>query len=65
MATTIQISNTTKQVLEKLKTEEKVESYDQVIQTLVKMHTRVPKSMFGSFKGLKWKKSDRLDLREL
>ncbi|MBI2109870.1 hypothetical protein HYT58_01705 [Candidatus Woesearchaeota archaeon] len=65
MSTTIQISNTTRQILEKLKTREKVESYDRVIQNLVKLHTKIPPSMFGSFKELKWKKGDRLDLREL
>ena len=65
MATTIQISDTTKQVLEKLKEKEHALTYDEVIQHLVKKHTKVASSMFGTVKGLAWKKKDRLDFDEL
>ncbi len=66
MSTTIQVSNTTKQVLEMMKVRKHASSYDEVIQNLMKLDTKVPKSMFGSAKGLgKWKKSDRMVFREL
>lgn len=66
MATTIQISDTTKQMLEKLKSNEQMETYDKVIQHLVKKHTHVSKSMFGSNKKLTWRKEeDRMKFHEL
>ena len=65
MATTIQVSNSTKQILELLKKKEKADSYDQVIQHLVQEHTHIKKSMFGTSKGTGWKKEDRLEFREL
>jgi hypothetical protein len=36
MTTTIQVSNTTKQLLEKVKAEEHAASYDEIIQRLLK-----------------------------
>ena len=66
MPTTIQISETTLQILKGLKEEEEASSYDEVIRHLAQKHTRVPKSMFGSAKGMKWNKStDRMDFHEL
>jgi len=65
MSTTIQVSNITKQVLEKLKEKEHASSYDQVIQLLVRKHTPLAASLFGSVKGLAWKKKDRLELNGL
>ena len=65
MPTTIQISDMTKQVLEKLKEKEHAHSYDQVIQLLVQKHTPSAASLFGSIKGLAWKKKDRLELNGL
>ena len=65
MATTIQISDTTKQMLESIKKMEKNATYDQLIQELVKKHSHVAPSMFGAIKGIKWKKQqDRLELHE-
>lgn len=64
MATTIQISDSTKQLLELLKEQEEASSYDQVLQKLLRQHTKVPKSMFGTMKDIKWKKSDRMDFHE-
>lgn len=65
MATTIQVSDATKQLLELLKKKEKTPSYDQIIQILAKERAKVPSSMFGAIKGLKWKKKDRMDMHEL
>jgi len=64
MSTTIQISNTTKQMLEQLKKKENAKSYDEIINNLMKKHTKIPKSMFGALKGKGWTKEDRLDFRE-
>jgi len=64
MTTTIQISDTTKQILGWIKEKENADSYDQVIQHLVKIHAHVPNSMFGSIKGLSWKKRDRMKFHD-
>ena len=48
MATTIQLKETTKQLLDNLKTKEKIESYDIIIQHLLKTHVDVS-DMFGHF----------------
>lgn len=62
MATTIQVLNTTKQRLTIVKEIEHIQTYDQVVQHLLDKHSPIPKSMFGSAKGLKpWKKeTDRM-----
>lgn len=66
MATTIQISMTTKQQLQEQKRKLHASSYDEVIQGLLRKKTKVPKSMFGYSKGLGgWKPEDRLKFREL
>lgn len=65
MTTTIQVSETTKQLLEKIKEKKHATSYDQIIQQLVKKYTGVAPSLFGSVKGLHWNKKDRLDFHEL
>lgn len=61
--TTLQVHQTTKQILEDLKKKENLSTYDQVIRHLVKKHIHIPKSMFGAMKGLRpWKKeTDRMD----
>ena len=64
MATTIQISDNTKQLLERLKEEQSAPNYDQVIQQLIQQKINVPKSLFGSVK-IKWNKTDRMEFREL
>lgn len=64
MSTTIQVSNTTKQMLEQLKKKEHAKSYDEIIVDLMKKHTKLPESMFGALKGKGWVKEDRLELRE-
>ena len=65
MATTIQISNATKQLLEILKKQDNAQSYDKIINQLANERTKVSKSMFGTVKGFKWSKKDRLKLHEL
>lgn len=65
MATTIQITNATKQLLEILKKKENAPSYDKIIYELAKKDTKISKSMFGSVKGLKWNKKDRIQLHGL
>jgi predicted CopG family antitoxin len=64
MTTTIQVSDTTKQLLEKLKEKEHARSYDEVIKDLAEKKMRIKKSMFGSVPGLKWQKKYRLDFDE-
>lgn len=65
MATTIQVSDNTKQLLEILKKKEHAANYDQVINMLLQKKSKVPTSLFGSFKGMKWEKKDRMDFHEL
>ena len=66
MPTTIQVSDTTKQMLEMLKGKKQMKTNDQLIQYLLDDKMDVPKSMFGAAKGLsKWKKEDRAEFREL
>ena len=65
MPTTIQVSETTKQLLEKYKEEENAASYDEVILNTLSQKKKIPNSMFGIDKGMRWKKEDRLKFREL
>jgi len=67
MATTVQISESTKQMLEKIKQTENLFTFDDVITELAKDKLNVPKSIFGKGKGKisKFKKEDRLKLHEL
>ncbi|MBI4919163.1 hypothetical protein HY837_04480 [archaeon] len=62
--TTIQVSSSTKQTLEWLKKSENLSSYDQVIKKLVDKKTKISKSMFGAFKGIKWEKEDRMSFQD-
>lgn len=65
MATTIQVSETTKQMLQMLKEEEHATSYEEVIRQMLDERLNVPKSMLGALKGFRWKKSeDRLQFHE-
>mgnify|MGYP001577833928 CR=1 FL=1 len=66
MPTTIQVSETTKQLLDMLKEKKQVKTHDMLIQQLLQTETKIPKSMFGAMKGLKkWSKEDRFDFHEL
>tara|TARA_Y100000310_G_C19990704_1_gene493985 strand:+ start:232 stop:426 length:195 start_codon:yes stop_codon:yes gene_type:complete len=53
MTTTIQVSNTTKQLLEMYKEKRKASSYDEVIHSIMEKKLNIPKSMFGAAKGIK------------
>jgi len=51
MTTTVQVADETRRLLEKLKKERKLGSYDQVIRWLVASEARLPKSMYGAARG--------------
>ena len=53
MSTTVQISNETRRLLEKLKNDMGLKSYDEVIGRLAKKESRMPDSLFGTCKGSK------------
>ncbi len=48
MTTSVQVSERTLQLLNKVKREEGLKSLDQVIRELVAERGKIPKSMFGS-----------------
>lgn len=66
MATTIQVRETTKQLLDSVKTDEEFESYDEAIRHLLKSHVEV-KDMFGATKKkpLKFGREDEMVFHEL
>lgn len=51
MTTTVQISDETRRLLERLKNDLGLSTYDDVIRTLVKKRTGIPESLFGACKG--------------
>ena len=65
MTTTIQIKETTKQILDRLKLKEKKESYDEVIKQL--LGDKVGKDMFGftKKKPLNFNKEDETGFNEV
>ena len=65
MATTIQVSETTRQLLDSYKKKMHASSYDMIISKLMSEKMKIPKSMFGAAKGIKWSKEDRGDDRDL
>ena len=66
MVTTIQLQETTKQLLDNLKVKKKSESYDVIIRYLLKDHIKVS-DMFGftKKKHLKFSKKDEMKFNEL
>ena len=64
MRRSIRVSDTTKQILHRIKEEEHALSYDEVIQSLVKKKSKIPASLSGTAKGMAWKKGDRMDFHE-
>jgi hypothetical protein len=52
MTTSVQVSERTLQLLNELKLEEGLESYDQVIRQLISDRMKIPRSMFGSNRRL-------------
>jgi hypothetical protein len=51
MTTTVQVREDTRRLLDKLKGQLRLASYDEVIRNLVKSKTGQPESFFGSCKG--------------
>lgn len=66
MATTIQVADDTKQLLDMLKEESGADSFDTMLKTIVKEKLALPASMFGAgkAKGIRWKKEYRADFHE-
>ena len=66
MVTTIQIKETTKQILDNLKSKKKASSYDELIRAIIKEKVNV-QNMFGFTKNrpLKFKKEDEMGFNEL
>lgn len=65
MATTIQVSDETRQLLELVKEEQHAASLDEAISVMAHKQLKIPASLSGKFKDMRWKKSDRLVLHEL
>jgi predicted CopG family antitoxin len=67
MATTIMVSDATKQMLDTIKDEEKAASFDDVVKKLASEHLDIPTTMYGWGKGkdIGWKKEHRGEDREL
>lgn len=53
MPTTVQVSNETRHLLERLKKEMGLRSYDDVIRKLAKKEAGMPQSLFGACRGSK------------
>lgn len=51
MHTTVQISDETRRLLDRLKKETGLPSYDEVIKRLATARTGMPESLFGACKG--------------
>lgn len=65
MATTIMLSDSTKEMLEMYKEKEHATSFDACVRELLLAHLKIPQSMAGAYKGMKWTKADRAEFREL
>ena len=67
MATTIQVQESTRQMLDKIKQRGSWNSFDDVIVDLAREKLKVPKSLFGKGKGKvsSFKREDRLKFREI
>ena len=66
MVTTLQLQETTKQLLDKFRAKEKAESYDALVRQLLESRVKV-KDMFGftKKKPLKFGRKDEMDFDEL
>ena len=60
MPTTVQISETTRQKLEMLKSQEGARTLDELIARMADKELKSPVSMFGKARISSWKKSDRM-----
>ncbi len=65
MATTIQVRESTKQMLEELKLQSNAETYDEVIARVIAEKLKAPKSLFGKIKLSPYiREKDRMKFRE-
>jgi hypothetical protein len=48
MVTTIQVQNSTLQLMKRIKNDFKVSTYDEVINKLIELKRKIPKSKFGA-----------------
>ncbi|HYC26610.1 MAG TPA: hypothetical protein VEB67_01150 [Nitrososphaerales archaeon] len=51
MKTTVQVRDDTRRLLEKMKVERRMDSYDEVIRWLMASEAGLPRSMFGAAQG--------------
>ncbi|MBO3832983.1 MAG: hypothetical protein FGF51_06300 [Candidatus Brockarchaeota archaeon] len=66
MATTIQVSRKTRQLLDVLKKKLSAKSYDEVLQKLIAEKIEIPASMFGSNPKLaRFKEEEETEFHEL
>jgi len=66
MPTTVQVSEKTLQMLNKLKEEMRARSHEEVIKTLIFERKKIPSSMFGSNPRLKpFSREDEAEFHEL
>jgi uncharacterized protein YoxC len=66
MPTTVQVTEKTLQMLNKLKEEMKARSHDEVIKTLISEMKGIPRSMFGANRKLRsFSKEDEAEFHEL
>ncbi len=66
MPTTVQVSERTLQVLNKLKEELGARSHDEVIRTLISERKKIPDSMFGSNPKLRpFRSEDEAEFHDL
>jgi hypothetical protein len=66
MPTTVQVSEKTLQMLDKLKEEMQARSNDEVIKTLISERKKIPRSMFGSNTKLNpFNREDEAEFHEL
>ncbi|MBO3753696.1 MAG: hypothetical protein FGF53_02260 [Candidatus Brockarchaeota archaeon] len=66
MATTIQVSRKTRQLLDVLKKKLSAKSYDEVLQKLIAEKIEIPTSMFGSNPKLaRFKEEEEAEFHEL
>ena len=66
MPTTVQVNETTLQMLNEAKKQMKAKSHDEVIKKLLTEHKKIPRSMFGSnHKLTSFTEEDRAEFHEL
>lgn len=66
MVTTIQVKESTLQIMKKIKEDFKVNTYDDVINKLISLKRKIPKSKFGAHPEMtKFTEADESDFHEL